>query len=64
MKVTVDHDRCQGHAMCITYAPEIFQLNDDGYNRMEPFEVRSGQEDLATKAARMCPERAIKLTPA
>jgi ferredoxin len=59
MKITVDHGRCQGHAMCHTTAPDLFTLDDDGYNRMAPFAVPSADEARAQRAVRMCPERAI-----
>jgi len=61
MKVTVDHAKCQGHAMCFSYAPEIFELDEFGYNRMQPFEVPPGEEGQAERAAAMCPERAISI---
>jgi ferredoxin len=61
MKVVVDHERCQGHAMCFNTAPHLFELDDDGYNRMSPFDVQEGMEEDALTAARMCPERAITL---
>lgn len=59
MKIIVDHGKCQGHAMCHNRAPDIFTLDDAGYNRMAPFEVTAEQEPRARKAARLCPERAI-----
>jgi len=59
MKITVDHAKCQGHAMCFNYASEIFELDEMGYNRMPPFEVPPEAEDDAERAAAMCPERAI-----
>jgi ferredoxin len=36
MKLVVDHSKCQGHAMCYASAPNVFVLDDDGYNRMNP----------------------------
>lgn len=59
MKITIDHSRCQGHAICQNNAPDLFVLNDDGYNRMEPFMVGPADETRAKRAVRLCPERAI-----
>jgi ferredoxin len=61
MKIFVDQSRCQGHARCAAIAPELYRLDEQGYNRMEPFEVPVGLEDKAAKGARACPEAAIKV---
>ncbi len=36
MKISIDHANCQGHAMCHKLAPDLFELDEDGYNRMVP----------------------------
>jgi ferredoxin len=59
MKIKIDHSRCQGHAMCHNNNPDLFTLDDDGYNRMEPFVVSLDDEARARRAVRLCPERAI-----
>jgi ferredoxin len=40
-------------------APEIYPLNDEGYIAVEEIEVAPGQEALARRGARACPERII-----
>lgn len=47
--------------MCFNVAPELFALDDDGYNRMAPFTVGSEHERQAQRAVRLCPERAISM---
>src|SRR6266567_5571760 len=32
MKVTVDPDRCQGHAQCWEICPEVFSLDEEGHS--------------------------------
>ncbi|MET0984541.1 MAG: ferredoxin [Steroidobacteraceae bacterium] len=59
MKIKVDRSRCQGHATCILAAPEVYRLNDDGFNDMEPFTPPPELENAARKGALACPERAI-----
>ena len=64
MQLKVIGGRCQGHARCAALAPELFDLDDDGYSF-----VRSGWEtiaesdeeavELARLAADNCPEQAI-----
>ena len=51
MRILVDKTRCTGHARCNATAPEIFQLDDNGYIDMESFEVPPGQGELAQKGA-------------
>jgi len=46
--------------MCLNNAPELFILDDDGYNRMPSVTVEPQQESLAKRAAHLCPERAIR----
>lgn len=59
MKVQVDSNKCTGHARCLMTAPEVYVLDDEGYNRMGEFAVKPGLEDQARRGARSCPERAI-----
>lgn len=59
MKVIVKKDLCQGHAMCQYKSPELFELNEHGYNEMDPFEVPAGKEEAARRGAAACPEGAI-----
>jgi len=61
MKIVVDCDRCQGHAMCAAQAPEVYELDDTGYNTMGEFAVVEGQEEQARLGASWCPEGAITL---
>jgi ferredoxin len=61
MKVTADHDRCQGHAQCFANAPGLYLLDDDGYIAMDSQEVTPGDEDAARRGAAACPERAISV---
>jgi ferredoxin len=60
MKITVAHAMCQGHARCAALAPEIFKLDETGYILAGDIEVPEGQEKLALRGARACPERALK----
>jgi len=61
MKIAVQVDRCCGHARCAAAAPEIFILNDVGYLDTPVVEVPEGQEQLALKAKRACPEACLSV---
>jgi len=61
MKIRIDKARCAGNARCWAIAPEIYPLDDEGYIAIEEIEVPAGQEDLARRGARACPERVIEI---
>jgi len=63
MHVTIDADRCQGHARCWELCPEVFSLDDIGHGVVAitgPVPVYL--EEPATRAAANCPERAITIS--
>ena len=59
MKIRIDKAGCTGNARCWAVAPDLYLLNDEGYINSEGFDVPPGQEDLARRGARACPERVI-----
>ncbi len=61
MKIKVEPGKCQGHARCTTLAPDIFELDDDGYIAISEAEISPDQEAIARRAVRACPERALNL---
>ena len=62
MKMKIDDDLCSGHGRCAKYAPNVFRLDDDGYNadRGSVIEVPAGEEKDAELGMKSCPERAIE----
>ncbi|GLS32019.1 Ferredoxin [Mesorhizobium albiziae] len=66
MRIIVHNAKCQGHARCWAQAPDIFKLDDEGYILPGDIKVAEGEELLATRGARSCPERALEIdrTPA
>jgi len=61
MRISVNHDLCSGHGRCAAVAPEVYTLDDNGYNAMHETEVAPGKEEMARTGAANCPERAITL---
>lgn len=61
MRVLVDRDTCEGNAMCMGVAPEVFELADDGKvtirDESPAEEMRAKMED----AVRACPTQALSL---
>ncbi|MCF8471260.1 ferredoxin [Sphingorhabdus sp.] len=63
MRVKIDGEHCTGHGRCAKYAPNVFILDDDGYNadRSNEIDVPAGEEENAKRGMKSCPERAITL---
>jgi ferredoxin len=59
MRVEVDRDRCEGNAVCVGIAPDIFDLDDDDYAVVKADPVPEGQEDLAEQSIAECPRAAL-----
>jgi ferredoxin len=59
MYVEVDRDRCEGNAVCLGIAPEIFDLDDDDYAVVKSAPVPTDQEELAEQSIAECPRAAI-----
>lgn len=60
MRITVDPSRCVGHARCHARAPEVYDLDDDGYPLAG--EISADLEEQAFDGAEACPELAITVT--
>lgn len=58
--ISVDTSRCQGHARCLAFAPDVFDFDDEGYAFVP--DDRADYDDLGDdvkQAVANCPERAI-----
>ena len=62
MRVSVDAERCEGHARCWSICPEVFELDDEGHAVVTTPEVPAELEAQAREAATNCPERAITVS--
>lgn len=61
LRVVVDRDLCQGHAVCCNEAPEVFELGED---RKVSLETEAPDPSLAPKvrqAVKYCPTGALSL---
>jgi ferredoxin len=63
VRVRVDTTLCSGQARCNATSPDLYELDDAGYNDTDD---RSVDDDLvaASRGALACPERAITLVDA
>jgi ferredoxin len=62
LTVAVDRVACEGHALCVVYAPDVFDVDDEERAVVTrdpvPAELRADVE----QAAGQCPVRAIRLS--
>ncbi|WP_330254123.1 ferredoxin [Nocardia sp. NBC_00565] len=61
MRINVDPQRCQGHALCAATAPELFDLDEHGYARVADEFVSGEHAAAAQAAAATCPEQAVEI---
>ena len=63
MRVKIDAALCSGHGRCLKYAPDVFQIDADGFNaqRGEEFDVPDDLSEALARGIKACPERAIAI---
>ena len=62
MRIEFDRDACQGHNRCYLLAPELFDVDDEGYAILRVIgDVPADLEHKAQLAADNCPEYAITI---
>ena len=59
MRVVVDRDRCEGNAICVGIAPDLFVLDDDDYVSVTKDPIPVNAEVLAEQAIAECPRAAL-----
>jgi ferredoxin len=59
MRVVVDRDRCEGNAIRVKIAPEVFTLDDDEYAMVTADPIPVEQETHAEHAIAECPRAAL-----
>ena len=64
MKIHVDPTLCQGHNRCVALAPDLFDIDDDGYAAVAgEGTVPADRAEVAELAVDNCPEQAITIDP-
>lgn len=63
MLIRVDTARCTGHARCNDAAPEVYELDDNGYCAIVAVTPPVADEPAARRGAASCPEQAIHVEP-
>lgn len=61
MRVIVDFDLCQSHALCTEAAPEIFEVTADGMLNVKIEQPDEALRPKLLKAIGVCPTQAIRM---
>ena len=61
MKVVVDFDLCQSNGICQGMAPEVFEVDDDGYLQLLQEQPDESLRAKVESAVNSCPVQAISL---
>lgn len=63
LMVHVDAGRCQGHNRCYSIAPDLFELDEDGFSsEIAPGMVPPELAVAARRAEANCPEYAVSVS--
>jgi ferredoxin len=54
-----DFDACQGYGNCITGAPDVYDIDDDGVVVLLKREISEEERPRIEEAARSCPVSAL-----
>ncbi len=60
-RVVADYDRCKSHGNCMSVAPEVFEVRDDGYMYILLEEVPDSMRTACESAVDGCPEQALRI---
>lgn len=59
MEIDVDRSLCEANAICVGFAPEVFDLDDDEELVLASAEVPQNQVERVTHAVASCPKNAL-----
>lgn len=61
MRIVIDDDLCQGHGVCESEAPEVFELGKGHLVTVLDQSPADSQRSAVEAAVRFCPTHAIRL---
>lgn len=63
MRLDVDRDLCQGHAICELEAPAVFSVPKKGKVTVTDPEPPESERPRVEAAVRYCPTQALRIVP-
>jgi sterol 14-demethylase len=64
VRIVVDRDLCQGHGVCESEAPGVFEVSKEGVPLVHQEEPPDGVRSAVDKAVRFCPTGALRIEEA
>ncbi len=61
MKIRIDYDLCEGNAVCMRLAPEVFVVGDDDRARLVDPSPSESLRAKVEEAVRRCPRQALSI---
>jgi len=61
MHIQVNLAACEGHGLCAQVAPDLYEVDDEGYVQLRVSEILPNIEAAAAAGARVCPVAALKV---
>ncbi|HEY0449358.1 ferredoxin [Actinophytocola sp.] len=61
-KVTADHDVCEGYGNCVTGAPDVYDIDDDGTVVLRKDVIDEEDRARVETAALSCPVSALTVS--
>ncbi len=61
MRVAVDFDTCQSNAVCMSVAPEVFEVRSDGFLYVLDEHPADSLRANVEEAAELCPTQSITI---
>ncbi len=61
MRVVVNYDVCESNALCMTSAPEVFEVRDDDFLYVLQEQPAEELRAKVLEAAARCPKQAISV---
>jgi ferredoxin len=61
IRISIDEGRCEGHGLCETAAPGVFELGDDGFTTVLLDPVPDALISQAEAGVRLCPVAALTI---
>jgi ferredoxin len=61
MKIVVDFDLCESNAVCMSIAPDVFEVRDDDFLYVLNENPDESRRPEMEEAVRRCPKQAISI---
>jgi ferredoxin len=62
MRVVVDRDACESNALCVAFAPDVFELREDDRVYLLQGSLSEERRPKVEEAVRRCPKAALSIT--